>query len=124
MTARDLNKSSARILVAEDEFLVYLALEDELRCNGYTVLGPFGSLEAASEALAREHVDLVLLDINMGGSMAWPIADELIARNVPFIFLSGYAGDALPEPYRNVARVGKPYDPVVLQREIRRLLHQ
>jgi CheY-like chemotaxis protein len=124
MTSGDLNTTSARILVAEDEFLVYLALEDELRSKGYTVLGPFGSVKAASDALAREHVDLVLLDINMGGSMAWPIADELIARNVPFIFLGGYAGDALPEPYRNITRVGKPYDPVVLQREIRRLLHQ
>jgi len=66
----------------------------------------------------------VLLDINMGGSMAWPIADELVSRNVPFIFLSGYAAETLPERYRNIPRVGKPYDPILLQREIRRLICQ
>jgi two-component system, response regulator PdtaR len=113
-----------RILVSEDEFLVYLVLEDELRAEGYDVLGPFNSLQATREALMGEHVDLVLLDINMGGSMAWPIADELISRNIPFIFLSGYAADSLPERYRNMPRVGKPYDPILLQREIRRLLRQ
>lgn len=112
----------ARILVAEDEFLVYLALEDELRSQGYTIIGPFGSLGATREALANEHVDLVLLDINMGGSMAWPIADELISRMIPFIFLSGYAADTLPEHYRDIPRVAKPYDPALLRSEIRRLL--
>ena len=113
---------AARILVAEDEFLVYLVLEDELRAKGYEVLGPFGSLQATREALADEKVDLVLLDINMGGSMAWPIADELIARDTPFIFLSGYTADALPERYRAMPRVSKPFDPALLQSEIRRLL--
>ncbi|HEX4158828.1 MAG TPA: response regulator [Rhizomicrobium sp.] len=122
MTEHHTNNGHARILVAEDEFLVYLALEDELSSQGYTVLGPFGSLAATREALANEHVDLVLLDINMGGSMAWPIADELILRMIPFIFLSGYTADTLPEHYRGIPRIGKPYDPALLRSEIRRLL--
>ncbi|HTT83370.1 MAG TPA: response regulator [Rhizomicrobium sp.] len=122
MTATDANTASARILVAEDEFLVYLVLEDELRAKGYNVLGPFGSLQATREALAREHVDLVLLDINMGGSMAWPVADELIARDIPFIFLSGYAEGTLPERYREIPRIGKPYDPALLLGRIEHLL--
>lgn len=124
MSERDVTRKAARILVSEDEFLVYLALEDELRAQGYDVLGPFGSLQATSEALAHEYVDLVLLDINMGGSMAWPIADELMARKIPFIFLSGYAANTLPERYRDIPRVGKPYEPALLQGEIRRLLEQ
>jgi len=124
MKEHDAAARRPRILVSEDEFLVYLVLEDELRAEGYDVLGPFNSLEATREALAQEDIDLVLLDINMGGSMAWPIADELVSRNVPFIFLSGYAAETLPERYRNIPRVGKPYDPILLQREIRRLICQ
>lgn len=124
MSAEATKPGKARILVAEDEFLVYLALEDELGAKGYEVIGPFGTLRAAREALDDEKVDLVLLDINIGGSMAWPIADELIARDTPFIFLSGYAADALPERYRDMPRVGKPYDPAMLQSEIRRLLNR
>jgi DNA-binding response OmpR family regulator len=124
MSERNANATPPRILVSEDEFLVYLALEDELRAEGYDVVGPFGSLEATLQAVAQEHVDLVLLDINMGGSMAWPIADELLSRNIPFIFLSGYSGDTLPERYRVIPRVSKPYDPKLLQSEIRRLLQR
>jgi DNA-binding response OmpR family regulator len=124
MSERDAPGDRPRILVTEDEFLVFLVLEDELRSEGYDVLGPFSSLPATREALACEHVDLVLLDINMGGSMAWPIADELIERNIPFIFLSGYAGDALPECYRDIPRVAKPYDPALLQSQIRQLLRR
>ena len=124
MNERDVAKKPARILVSEDEFLVYMVLEDELRAEGYDVLGPFSSLQATREALAHEHIDLVLLDINMGGSMAWPIADELISRNIPFIFLSGYSVDTLPERYRHMPRVAKPYEPALLQSEIRRLLHK
>ncbi|HEX3664340.1 MAG TPA: response regulator [Rhizomicrobium sp.] len=122
MSAHGTGDGRARILVAEDEFLVYLALEDELRAKGYDIVGPFGSLDATRAALKQERVDLVLLDINMGGHMAWPIADELIARNIPFIFLSGYAADTLPERYRAMPRLAKPYDPQMLQGEIRRLL--
>jgi DNA-binding response OmpR family regulator len=124
MSEPDAAERRPRILVSEDEFLVYLVLEDELRAEGYDVVGPFNSLQATREALAQEHVDLVLLDINMGGSMAWPVADELISRNIPFIFLSGYAADTLPERFRSLPRVAKPYDPKLLQGEIRRLLHR
>jgi two-component system, response regulator PdtaR len=111
-----------RILVAEDEFLVYLMLEEELRANGYTILGPCGTLAAARMTLAHERVDLVLLDVNMGGEMAWPLADELLSRNIPFIFLSGYGADVLPPRLRETARIGKPYHPAELLNEIRRLL--
>ena len=110
------------ILVAEDEFLVYLALEEELRAAGYVVVGPFPSLAATQEAIAREHFDLALLDINMGGEMAWPVADALIAKNIPVIFLSGYGAGVLPERFLALPRLAKPYDPALLLREIRRVL--
>ncbi|MGH6890412.1 MAG: response regulator [Rhizomicrobium sp.] len=114
--------TAARILVAEDEFLVWLALEQDLREAGYDVLGPFASLGETREAIAREAVDLALLDINMSGEMAWPAADALIAKNVPVILLSGYGESGLPERYRALPRLAKPFDPQRLIDEIRRLL--
>jgi CheY-like chemotaxis protein len=114
--------SGQRILVAEDEFLVYLALGEDLRGAGYAVVGPCASLAETEKAVAREQIDLALLDINMGGEMAWPAADALIAKNIPLIFLSGYGEAALPERYRPLPRVAKPFDPQMLIREIRRIL--
>jgi DNA-binding response OmpR family regulator len=114
--------AGARILVAEDEFLVYLALEEELRGNGFAVAGPYSSLLATRDALALERFDLALLDINMGGEMIWPIADELISRKIPFLFLTGYSAESLPGRFRHTPRLCKPYDPAELLHEIRSLL--
>jgi DNA-binding response OmpR family regulator len=114
--------ADARILVAEDEFLVYLALEDDLRGNGFAVAGPYSSLSATHDALTRERFDLALLDINMGGEMIWPIADELMSRKIPFLFLTGYSAESLPERFRRTPRLCKPYDPAELLKEIRALL--
>jgi DNA-binding response OmpR family regulator len=111
-----------RILVGEDEFLVYLALEEDLRCNGFEVSGPFSTIDEIHGALRRETIDLALLDINLGGEMIYPVADELMAKNIPFLFLSGYAARALPECYRDILRLDKPYDPAVLLASLRRLL--
>ena len=110
-----------RVLVAEDEFLVYLALEEELRANGYDVVGPCANLGAIRAALASEAIDCALLDINLCGELVYPVADELLARRVPFLFLSGYASAAVPEGYRHILRLEKPYDPVKLATALRQL---
>lgn len=113
-----------RVLVAEDEFLVYLGLEEELRANGFDVLGPFASLAEIEAAVARESIDVALLDINLGGQMIFPVADALRARNIPFIFLSGYASNVVPERYGDVPRLDKPYDPVKLIAALDRLARE
>lgn len=110
-----------RVLVAEDEFLVYLALEDDLRSHGFEVLGPFTTVGALREVLQRETIDVALLDINLGGELIYPIADALLAQKIPFIFLSGYAARALPERYRDVPRLDKPCDPAMLLAALRRI---
>ncbi|MBV8978612.1 MAG: response regulator [Alphaproteobacteria bacterium] len=114
--------SPKRIFVAEDEFLVFLALEDDLKGRGYEVVGPFTTVAKARAAAAGEDVDLALLDINMGGEMAYPLADDFAAKGVPFIFLSGYDADSLPERYRDAQRIAKPYDPRILIANVQRIL--
>jgi two-component system, response regulator PdtaR len=123
MTAAGASPHSApcRVLVAEDEFLVFLALEEDLRANGFAIVGPFTTLAEAHDAVMREPVDLALLDINLCGEMIFPVADELLARNVPFIFLSGYSSAAVPEGYRQFLRFEKPYDPAKLMDALRQL---
>jgi DNA-binding response OmpR family regulator len=120
-TSRSEAAPHRRVLVAEDEFLVYLALEDELRDHGFEVVGPFASLAEIHAAVARESIDFALLDINLGGEMIFPVADDLLARNIPFIFLSGYASGAVPERYRAVPRLDKPFDPRKLLAALRGL---
>jgi DNA-binding NtrC family response regulator len=109
-----------RVLVVEDEVLLALALEDDLTLAGCTIVGPFRTLASATEASRREHFDLVTLDVNLHGELVYPLADELVRRNVPVVLITGYGPADLPERFRTLPRLTKPYDPVVLMREIRR----
>jgi len=108
-----------RILVAEDEFLVGIQLEEDLRSAGCSIIGPFNTLEMATQAARRERFDLAILDINLNGKMVYPLADELAERGVPFVFLSGYMSADLPERFRAAPQIAKPHDPTVLIKQIR-----
>ena len=108
-----------RVLIAEDEFLVGIQLEEDLRSAGCSIVGPFSRLETATLAARRERFDLALLDINLNGDRVYPLADELSARGAPFIFLSGYLSAALPERFRGSPRMAKPHDPAALLKAIR-----
>lgn len=110
-----------RILVVEDEFLLACALEEDLRALGAVVVGPCCNLEQASAASRHEKVDLAVLDINLNGAMVYPLAEELTARGIPFLFLTGYSALDLPVEFRGSPRISKPYHAANLAAEIRRI---
>lgn len=99
-----------RVLVVEDEHLVALSLEDNLRSLGYRVVGPATSLSGALQAAAHEPLDAAILDMNLAGESVLPAAAILLDRGIPFLFCSGYSGAGrLPERFADVPRVAKPY---------------
>jgi DNA-binding response OmpR family regulator len=112
----------ARIFVVEDEFLIAQSLAEDLRGRGYDVAGPFGDLGTATDESRRQAFDAALLDVNVAGTMVFPLADELASRGIPFMFLSGYGPTVVPERFRATAKLPKPCDPAVVDRELRRLL--
>lgn len=114
--------SLPRVFIAEDEFLLAYMLEDDLRSNGFEIVGPYTRLRDALEGAASEDFDVAVLDINMNGEMAYPIADALLARGIPFIFLSGYGNTTLPERLKGVSCIPKPCDPAVLLAEVKRVM--
>jgi CheY-like chemotaxis protein len=99
-----------RILVVEDEYLIAVTLSDQLEGVGSIVVGPVPSVERAIKAIESDpRIDVAILDINLGGAMAYPIADALLARNIPFVFTSGYEDDVLRIRYPKVTNCHKPY---------------
>ena len=111
-----------RVLVAEDEILVAMLLEEDLRAAGCTITGPHATLAAASAAACEETIDLAILDVNLNGEMVYPLAEQLVHRRIPLLFLSGYDVGHFPERFRTTPRVGKPHDTSVLLREMGRAL--
>jgi DNA-binding response OmpR family regulator len=99
-----------RVLLVEDEFLVSLALEDDLRIAGATLVGPFNDLISALGAAQVEMFDVAVLDVNLGNAMVYPLAQDLIERDVPFVFLSGYSAADMPARFAHIPRIAKPAD--------------
>jgi CheY-like chemotaxis protein len=85
-----------RVLIVEDEYLVAMLIEDVLEECGCSVLGPFGTVDAALEAARTETFDLAVLDVNLRGIKVYPVAELLAERHIPFLFLSGYGDEAVP----------------------------
>jgi len=115
---------AVRILLAEDETLVAVLLEEDLRSAGYAIVGPFARLAKAIQASRRETFDLAILDVNLQGEMIFPLAEELRARGIPFLLLSGYGPTSLPEQFRRAPRIPKPYDPDVLIKVIQGIVRK
>ena len=103
------NLAGYRVLIVEDEFFLAADLEDAIDRSGAEIIGPLGDLDSAL-AQVRSHVpDLATVDINLGGDLAYPLADALLREHVPFVFASAYEPDEIPARFRNVPHVVKPY---------------
>jgi CheY-like chemotaxis protein len=121
MAASDQRLAGLRVLVVEDEFLVSIALEEDLGEAGVVVVGPYNTLAGGLAAARSEAFDVAVLDVNLDGTHVYPLADELSGRGVPFVFLSGYTAADLPPRFAAARRLSKPYEPSRLIEEIARL---
>ena len=100
-----------RILIIEDEAIVAESLVLALRTMGEDVAGMAATVEQALTLIdSTSDVDGALLDINLRGVRAYSVADRLMARGLPFIFTTGYSTPIIPEVYRHVPVLQKPFD--------------
>jgi PAS domain S-box-containing protein len=111
-----------RLLVVEDELLVSMLVEEMLTDFGATVIGPYGRLADGLAAARSERIDGAILDLNLAGEHADPLADMLLARGVPFVFITGYQRDSLDRRYTNVPVLQKPIDAAALEGALLSLL--
>jgi CheY-like chemotaxis protein len=99
-----------RILVVEDEYLIAMSLQDALESAGSVVVGPVPSVDKAIRTIElAPQIDAAVVDVNLGGVLAYPVADMLIARKIPFVFTSGYEDNVLRSRYAQIKNCPKPY---------------
>ncbi len=101
--------SGKTILVVEDDYYVASDTAAALRGAGAVVLGPSPTAEDAAHLLEHETPTSVVLDLNLGGGgPKFDIAHRLLERGIPFIFLTGYDPDVIPDDLANIKRLQKP----------------
>jgi len=111
-----------RILVVEDDFFIADDLAAILEQHGAAVMGPISNVGDALNLLADSRPDCALLDVNLAGEMAFGLAAALRERGVPFLLITGYDRQALPEAFADVAILNKPFTGLILIEAIERLL--
>jgi CheY-like chemotaxis protein len=108
----DEDLTGRRILLIEDEYFIAEEMARLLRKSGAEILGPVSSVHEALLMLSQHFaIDGAILDINLRGEMAFAVADALIARQIPFVFATGYDQEVIPEKYAHIAHCEKPIEP-------------
>lgn len=103
--------AARRVLVVEDEYFLAQDLTAALSQNGATILGPVASVaDALALVSSSDTIDFAVLDVNLRGELSFPIADLLIERAIPFIFVTGYDGISIPDRFDSAPRREKPLD--------------
>ena len=93
-----------RLLIVEDEWLVAEDHASVLRDAGYAIIGPAPSVLVALRLIESEALDVAILDIGLNGETSYPVADRLIQKAVPFIFVTGYSPRDLQARLRDQRR--------------------
>jgi CheY-like chemotaxis protein len=89
-----------RVLIVEDEQIVAADLEAKLTRMDYEVIGIAASGDEALALADQSRPDVVLMDIQLQGSMSGLEAAKLIQRSTgaPIIFITAYVGVFVRDP--------------------------
>jgi DNA-binding NtrC family response regulator len=96
-----------RVLIVEDDPVVAMVVEDTLRGMGLETLVNLSLLDALYE-LETSDIDAALVDMRLRGESAHPIVLALVARDIPFVVMSGTDQPELTAEFPQIRIVLKP----------------
>jgi CheY-like chemotaxis protein len=68
-----------------------------------------------------EQFDMAFIDVNLRGVPAWPLADVLRSRGIPFAFVTGYGTAGTAATFADVPVLQKPFRAQELEATLQRL---
>lgn len=107
-----MGQQQMRVLVAEDELIVGLDLCNTMAEAGYEVEGPFEDISSAMQSFREHKPDVAILDVQLGDGIVYPLAEQMMAANVPVIFHSGQlSASEMSSRYPGAQALAKPCPP-------------
>ncbi|WP_082908026.1 response regulator [Bradyrhizobium neotropicale] len=92
--------SKASVILVEDEALIRLLLIDMIEELGHRVIAVAGDVSDGRALAQEEEYDLAILDINLHGFDVQPVAEAVVARGLPLLFVTGYGPAGVPATLR------------------------
>jgi DNA-binding response OmpR family regulator len=100
-------------LIVEDEPMIVVDIEASLKQAGFAVASE-QSCVRARRILALVEPDVVILDVLLQDGVSSSVAEELVARNIPFVVYSATDIEGRGEAFKAGTFVEKPADGSVL----------
>jgi CheY-like chemotaxis protein len=99
-----------RVLIIENDFLIGEMLHDMVAELGYAVTKVAHRLPSALNEISKENFDCALVNIGIDEQKHGnDIADILLAKNIPFAFVTGY-DHALKQRHAGIPLLQKPFN--------------
>ncbi len=102
--------------------MILMMIEDLLADLGCESTATAATIDKALALIDAQTFDVVMLDMNLNGNQTYPVADALAARNVPFVFSTGYSVHSIRDEYRDRPVLMKPFRGEELGDALARLL--
>ncbi len=110
-----------QVLVAEDEVLIADDLMDELTRLGAHPIGPASTVSDAVTFVETVSFDFALIDVVLRGEVTTHLADALISRGIPSMFITENAG-FVKEQHPHIPIHPKPSNLSLLACDLQKLL--
>lgn len=121
--------SQRLLFVDDDEAIRTIASISLERIGGWTILAVSSGQEALEAAENEEPFDAILMDVMMPGldgpDTLARLRDGGLAQQVPVVFMTAKVGEVERERLLSLGASGviaKPFDPMALSEELRRIL--
>lgn len=103
--------AGTKVFLAEDEALVAMMIEAMVEELGATIVGTGSRIDEALDFVSTRHhdIDVAILDINLGGTKSYEIAQVAHRHGIPIVFSTGYDDSFIMEEWRSRPRLGKPF---------------
>lgn len=107
-----------RALVVEDEGAIALLIEDMLSDLGCEIAASAAELDKACALARTADIDFAILDLNLNGASAIPVARILRERRIPFVLSTGYGAGGVSGDLAIYPLLAKPFAITDLQDKI------
>ena len=101
-----------------------MTIEDVLQGLGCEIVGPVATIEKALKLAQGGAFDAAILDVTIRGGKVYPVAEQLLARGIPFVFATGYAKNRLLDDYQTFPVLQKPFHRLEVGDALAKLLAQ
>lgn len=98
-----------RVLIVEDDIVISMLVRDMLTDFGCVVVGAALDLEEAMDLIDRFRFDCAILDVDLGATSSFPVADRLKDRDIPFAYATGHGRNILRPADRAALVLHKPF---------------